>query len=65
MLIPSMQWMLRAFLVYLKEPGSESDHLSTSNTKIQNMSGFTLASSEGLHGMLCKYKGNFTFTLFE
>jgi hypothetical protein len=32
-----MQWMFRAFLAYLKEPGSESDHSSAFNTKIHNI----------------------------
>jgi hypothetical protein len=65
MLSPSMQWMFNAFLACLKEPGSESDHSPASNTKIHNISGFTSASPEGLYGMLCKYRGNSTFALFE
>jgi hypothetical protein len=64
-MLSPMQWMFSAFLAYLKEPESESDHSPASNTKILNMSGFSLASHEGLHGLLCKYRGNSTFALFE
>jgi hypothetical protein len=65
MLSPSMQWMFSALLACLKEPGSESDHSCASDTKIRNISGCTLASPEGLHGILCKYRGNSTFALPE
>jgi len=65
MLSPSMEWMFNAFLAYLKEPGSESDHSPASNTKIHNISDFSVASPGGLYGMLHKYRGNSTFTLLE
>jgi hypothetical protein len=64
-MLSPMQWMFSAFLAYLKEPGSESDHTPASNTKIHNISDFTVTSPESLYGMLCKYRGNSTFTLFE
>ena len=64
-MLSPMQWMFSDFLAYLKEPGSESDLSPASNTKIYNISGFFLAFHEGLHGLLCKYRGNSIFALFE
>ena len=64
-MLSPMQWMFSAFLAYLKEPGSDSYLSPASNTKIHNMSGFFLAYHKGLYGLLCKYRGNSTFALFE
>jgi hypothetical protein len=60
---PSIKWVLEAFSLGVKRPGSEADHSLPSSAKIKKACSYTsIPNTPSWHGTQLKHRDNFTFT---